>query len=164
MKTLYIVRHAKSSWDDAGLIDVERPLLEKGREKTRRVCEYLVEKKVSVDKIICSHALRAFETAKILAEALKYPASQVEVSEDVYMCDAYDMTELVMHLPDDIDSVMIVGHNPDMTDFANQFLDKEIIDLPTSGVVCIEFRTDSWVEIIDARKKTKFLITPKILS
>jgi phosphohistidine phosphatase len=164
MKTLYIVRHAKSSWDNPGLKDEERPLLESGRDKTRLVIHYLVEKLITVDKIISSHAVRAYETAKMFAESLQYPADQIEVNENLYMGNTDEMIEMLLKLQDDIASVMVVGHNPEMTDFANQFLKDEIDTLPTSGVVCVEFKTDYWVEILDAKKKTKFVIYPKLFT
>ncbi len=66
-------------------------------------------------------------------------------------------------MSDDLESLMMVGHNPTFTYFANKFLDKSIDNLPTSGVVCIEFETDKWEEVISAEKKTKFVISPKML-
>ena len=80
MKTLYIVRHAKSSWDQAGLADHQRPLLEKGKKRTKRIIDYLLENNIKADLIISSHAVRALETARIIGYALNYPVDEIRIS------------------------------------------------------------------------------------
>lgn len=163
MKTLYIVRHAKSSWDHPGLGDDQRPLLEKGRKRTKYVIDYFLKKKIKPDLIISSHAVRAFETARIFAIGLNYPEDNIIVSKGMYHGDLDNLYNYFFDLSDDLESLMMVGHNPTFTYFANKFLDKTIDNLPTSGVVCIEFETDKWEEVINAEKKTKFVISPKML-
>ncbi len=79
MKTLYIVRHAKSSWDHPGLGDDQRPLLEKGKKRTKYVVDYFLENNINPDLIISSHAVRAFETAKIIATSLDYPENKINL-------------------------------------------------------------------------------------
>ena len=163
MKTLYIVRHAKSSWDHPGLGDDQRPLLEKGKKRTKYVIDYFLNKKLKPDLIISSHAVRAFETAKIFAVGLNYPEDKIVVSKGMYHGNLDSLYNYFFDLDDNIESLMMVGHNPTFTYFANQFLDKSIDNLPTSGVVCIEFMTDKWDEIISAKKRTNFVISPKLL-
>lgn len=163
MKTLYIVRHAKSSWDSPGNADHERPLLEKGKKRTKRVIDYLLENKVQVDLIISSHAVRARSTANIIANALHYPENEIQISANVYHGDLDSLFNIFYDLSDNIHSLMLVGHNPTFTTFANNFLDKEIDWLPTSGIVCIEFDTDKWEQLPLADKKTKFVISPKLM-
>ena len=115
------------------------------------------------DLIISSHAVRAFETAKIIANAFNYPENKIVVSESLYFCELDNCYNLFFDLADDVDSLMIVGHNPVFTYFANEFLNKPIDNLPTSGVVCIEFKTNKWEEVVNAKHKTKFVISPKTL-
>ncbi|MCF8303462.1 MAG: histidine phosphatase family protein [Bacteroidales bacterium] len=161
MKTLYLVRHAKSSWKDPELSDLERPLLEKGLKRTKLVIDELLKKKVRVDLIVSSHAVRAFETAKILAKALDYPPEDIRIEKQIYHTDADSLFHQFYDLPEESKSMMLVGHNPTITNFANKFLTNKLDSLPTSGVVCIEFDTDEWEGIIDAKNKPIFVINPK---
>ena len=87
MKTLYIVRHAKSSWDHPGLEDHQRPLLEKGKKRTRYIIDYLLKNESKPGIIISSHAVRAHETAKIIANAFNYPENEIVISKNLYFCD-----------------------------------------------------------------------------
>ena len=163
MKTLYIVRHAKSAWDQAGLADSERPLLEKGKKRTKWIIDYLLEKNIKVDLIISSHAVRALETARIIGSALHYPVDEIQISTNIYHADIDSFFNLFYNLSDDVESFMIVGHNPTITTFANYFLDEKIEWLSTSGVVCVEFNTNKWDNVMDSEKTIKFVITPKLM-
>ncbi|NQT77762.1 MAG: histidine phosphatase family protein [Bacteroidetes bacterium] len=163
MKTLYIVRHAKSSWDFPGLLDEERPLLQKGIKRTLKVADFLLEKNIRVDLIISSHAVRAHETAKIIAGALGYPEEKILISIQVYHGSSNQLYDELFKLTDDIKSVMMFGHNPAFSSFANHFLKKKIDWLPTSGIVAINFETDQWTQIPLAKGKTDFVIFPKDL-
>ncbi|MCD4698617.1 MAG: histidine phosphatase family protein [Bacteroidales bacterium] len=163
MKTLYIARHAKSSWDYAGLEDYQRPLMEKGKKRTRYIVDYLQQHNVTIDLIMSSHAVRAFETAKIIAHAINYPEDKIIISKNIYHGYADSLNNYFYDLADDVNSLMFVGHNPTFTYFANQFLVKKLDNLPTSGIVCIEFDTDKWEDILISKRKTKFVISPKSL-
>lgn len=163
MKTLYIVRHAKSSWDHQGLADHERPILEKGKNRTKLVGDYLVENNLKIDLIISSHAVRARQTASIIADILDYPEDNIQISSAIYHGDIDSLFNQLFELPNDVTSVMLFGHNPTFTTFANYFLHKKIDWLPTSAIVCIEFDADKWENIMNAQKKAKFVITPRLL-
>ena len=163
MKTLYIMRHAKSSWDNPGLEDYQRPLLEKGKKRTRYVVDYLLEANTTLDLIISSHAVRAHETAKIIANALHYPVDKIVISRNIYFGYPDSYFDVFYDLSDEVESLMLVGHNPGFTTFANYFLDNRIDNLPTSGVVCIAFDMNSWESIHDSKRKTKFVISPRNL-
>ena len=162
MKTVYIVRHAKSSWKDTGLTDEQRPLLEKGKKRTKKIIDFLHEKKITVDCIISSHAVRALQTAKILAYALHYPDDRIRIDPHVYSSDGERLFDQFYDISEEYDSVMIIGHNPALTDFVNHFLDPRIDNLPTSGVVSISFHTDRWEEIPTSKFRVNFIIYPKI--
>ncbi len=164
MKTIYIVRHAKSSWDFTELPDDQRPLLEVGKKRTRKVINALVEKKTPTPQIIISsHAVRAFETAKLFARALDYPPEQIQVSRQVYYGDAEQLFDQFYGIDDSISAVMLVGHNPTLTQFVNMFSGNPLDSLPTSGIVCISFQTDKWTEISFAAAKKNFTIFPKTI-
>lgn len=163
MKTLYIVRHAKSSWKYPELPDDERPLLEKGKKRTRKVIDFLMEKNVKVDLIISSHATRALDTARIIGHALGYPEENIMISGQVYHANADQLYDQFFDLSDKINTLMIVGHNPTFTNFANHFLDKKIDWLPTSAVVSVSFDTSHWANIRQAKRRTNFIAVPREL-
>ncbi len=163
MKTLYIVRHAKSSWDYPELPDEKRPLLEKGKKRTKRIIDDLLRREVYVDLIISSPAVRAIETAKILGKALRHTGEEIQKDSMLYFVDAERLFNLFFDLPSGVDNLMIVGHNPTLTNFANHFLTKKVDSIPTSAVVCIDFETDKWEDIDRMNSKLRFFITPKML-
>ena len=163
MKTLYLVRHAKSSWDHPGLPDYERPLLDVGIKRTEKVIEYLIHQKTNPDLILCSHAIRAMETAALIARGLSYPEDKIQQHHVIYEGNEDDLFNLLYGLPNEINAAMIVGHNPVITSAANEFLSKPIDWMPTTGVVCVEFKTDKWENIFQGKTKTKFIISPKMI-
>jgi phosphohistidine phosphatase len=161
MKTLYLVRHAKSSWDDITIEDYERPLLNKGINRTLRVARFLISKRIIPDLIVSSHAVRAFETANILAEKLGYPKHEILIEGQLYFSGPEAIHNVVFGLPDDKKEVMLVGHNPDMTKLANEFLYDKIDYLPTTGVVSVSFETEKWEEVFLVPRVINFVISPK---
>lgn len=161
MKTLYLMRHAKSSWKHAELNDLERPLLEKGLKRTRLIIDFLKNNNVDIELIICSHATRSLETARIIAHAFNISNDSFRIEKAVYMADAESLTDQLYDLPSGVDNVMIVGHNPAITNLANNYLKEKIDYLPTSGVIAIAFSAGSWEEIPVAKFKVKFSAFPK---
>lgn len=162
-KTLLLVRHAKSSWQEPGLSDDERPLLKSGIQRTKRVIKYLKEAGVKPDLVIASHAVRALETAKLLTEKLHYPSHKILIERNIYYHDAEGLYELVLALPDNKQEVMMVGHNPAMTQFVNMFLEEKLDYLPTTGIVSVSFDVEEWSQIPLATKTVNFFVTPKML-
>lgn len=164
MKTLYLVRHAKSSWDTPGLADDQRTLLPKGIAKTKLVAGYLVREGVKIDLMISSHAVRAYETAKIMAACLDYPVKQILKDRKVYDGPYDRLLDLIYGTDNEVNSLMIFGHNPLITQLANLFLHPGIEDMPTSAIVCITFKTGKWEEIPASKSEMKFFIYPKMLN
>lgn len=160
MKTLYLMRHGKSSWEDLLIQDYERPLLAKGIRRTRRVATYMATHQIVPQLIIASHATRAHETAIIVAQTLEIPSGEIVVDENLYFSGQEAMYNIVFGLDDQLDKVMLVGHNPDMTSFANVFMTDKIDYLPTSALVGVQFQTDKWHEIVNASYHMEFFITP----
>ena len=163
MKTLYLVRHAKSSWDHPELSDFDRPLINTGIKKTKQIIKYLIEKSVSVDLIISSPAVRALETAKLIAGGLDYPLENIKQEPALYEAGIENYLDLIHKTSDKINSLMIFGHNLTITRVANIFLDKGIDILPTSGIVAITFKTEHWLEISKIQPEQKFVVFPKML-
>ncbi len=163
MKKLYLVRHAKSSWEFPGLSDIERPLIEKGIKRTKRIAKYFKENNVTTDLIISSPAARAMETAKFIANTLGYPEKNIQVERAIYFGESDRFFDIIYALPEQKKEIMIFGHNPVITQFANYFLEKKLDYLPTSGVVCINFKTGDWVSIPKCEWEIDFVIYPKML-
>jgi phosphohistidine phosphatase len=162
MKTLYIVRHGKSSWE-YNVPDDERPLLEKGIKRTKKIAAYLHAQGIKPDMMISSHAVRALETAKIIAAALDYPTDDIHISRQLYHAFTDNIYDELYQVSDMACNVMIFGHNPTFTAFANHFLEPKIDWLPTSGLVVVDFQIDSWTELSMAKHKPALIISPKDL-
>ena len=163
MKTICLVRHAKSSWDPPGIADDQRELLPKGIEKTKLVAGFLIKEGVKPGLMISSQAVRAFETAKILADCLDYPLKQILIDRRVYDGPYDRMLDMIYATPNEVDSLMIIGHNPLITQLANLFLHPGIDGMQTSAVVCVSFQTEKWEDIPVSRSEKKFYVFPKML-
>jgi len=164
MKELFILRHAKSSWDDPTLSDFERPLNERGRRDAPMMGEHLAEMGIKPDLIVASPAKRAKKTAKIVAGKLGYDTEKIRWEESIYEASPQALLYLVCALPDDAKRVMLVGHNPGFTMLANMLGDVAIDNIPTAGVVGIAFDAKSWDEACRMKGHTLFFEYPKKLS
>lgn len=162
MKTLYLARHAKSSWRNAELDDIDRPLKERGVRNAYAVGAYLQRGQHMPDLLISSPAARAFHTAIIYARQLDYPMHSVRISEVLYHGGFGGIIELLRSLDDSIEHVMVFGHNPTFTDLANELSDGYLENLPTAGVAQITFDTAQWADLTAERNgKLEQVITPK---
>lgn len=144
MKTLYLLRHAKSSWDYPDLKDHDRPLNKRGKRDATLMAKVLKKSGAGPDLIISSTAVRALEFARIIADEFGYKKKHIDLTRDLYMADEDQMLGVVRSLPDELDTVFMIGHNPDITYFANSLSNSSIDNIPTSGVVKIEFDTGKW--------------------
>ena len=163
MKTLYLVRHAKASWEEPGVSDADRPLIPKGIKKTKLVVDFLLKRGTSIDLMVSSPAVRAYETAKIIAAGLGYPVSKIKTDRKIY--DGYydRILDIIYSTSNESDSLMIFGHNPTITNLANLFLHPGIESMPTTCVVCLSFNIDKWEEIPSNEAIQEFIISPKML-
>lgn len=163
MKTLYLIRHAKSSWDHPGLKDFERPLLETGIKKTKKIIRFLNDKKITAGLIISSPAVRALETAKLIAKGTGYQVEDIQIEPSIYDAAIDDYLEVISSVPDEIGSLMIFGHNPAISYVANLFLRNKIEYMPTTGVVSLSFDSEHWTSITDTKPSKEALIFPNML-
>ncbi|HRY98232.1 MAG TPA: histidine phosphatase family protein [Bacteroidales bacterium] len=163
MKTVYLVRHAKASWEHPELPDRQRPLLPKGEARTRAIGEYLRKKKVKPELIISSDAVRARETALILAAELSYPAGALLFDPRLYDDPGYSFFDVLSARNNALNSVMLVGHNPGMTQLMFRYAGNSIDHLPTSGVVAVRFHTQRWEELPLAKHTLDFLVYPRLI-
>lgn len=142
MKTLLLMRHAKSSWGNPGLSDHERPLNKRGELACRLMGSFLNEQNLIPDKIICSTAVRAKKTVEGLIETLPF-ANDIDYTRNLYHADVDTMLEQLQALPDNIEIAMLVGHNPGMDEFLD-FICDEQDHMPTAAVAKIEFDISNW--------------------
>jgi len=156
MKTLFLVRHAKSSWDDTALPDKDRPLNDRGRRDAPKMGERLAKRDVKPDLILSSPAVRALSTAEIIAEKLDYRRKDIVVTERLYAAEMEDLLDVIRQLGDKIERVMLFGHNPELTELARRF-SSEIAHMPTCAVAEFTFDAKSWSKI-DTIKPAKVLL------
>jgi phosphohistidine phosphatase len=150
MKTLTLIRHAKSSWKNAHLLDIDRPLNKRGKRDSPMMGQRLAERGSSPDLIVSSPATRAMVTAETIAREIDYPVDDIVVNERIYMADVDDLLAVIWSLDDTLDHVMFFGHNPGLTDLVNTLSPYQTIDnIPTCGVIELDFETDTWASVAD---------------
>ncbi len=147
MKTLTLLRHAKSSWDHPELADIDRPLNKRGKRDAPIMGERLARAGISPELILTSPARRARKTASRVARALGYPADRIVVDPRIYAAAPAELMALIRGLDDRWSDVMLVGHNPTLTELANELTAADIDNVPTAGVVRIRFPVPSWSDI-----------------
>src|SRR6266540_2139931 len=150
MKTLFLIRHAKSSWDDTALPDKDRPLGDRGRRDAPKMGKRLAERDVNPDLILSSPAMRALTTAQIIAKKLDYKLKDIVVDDRLYASAADDLLDVIHELGNKLERVMLVGHNPELTELAKR-LSSKIASMPTCAVAEFTFDAKSWSDIGKAK-------------
>ncbi|MGI9541890.1 MAG: SixA phosphatase family protein [Cyclobacteriaceae bacterium] len=163
MKTLYLVRHAKSSWDFPHLSDFNRPLNKRGKKNAPEMGKRMAMKNISPDLLLASPAKRAFSTAKSVAKELNYAVEMIQTDESIYHAGVGDLLFAIQKVSDQYQSLMLFGHNPGFTDLANDLTGELIANVPTAGVVAIEFQADQWSAVNLGQGKMLFFDYPKRL-
>lgn len=147
MKKLFIIRHAKSSWDFPDLDDFDRPLNNRGKKNAPEMGKRLNKKGVKIDLIIASPAKRAFITAKKIAAEISFPIEKIVKEPLFYHGSLSNMLGVIQHVDNDSKSLMIFGHNPGLTELSNLLSNSDIYNIPTCGITEIDFDVSSWGEI-----------------
>lgn len=147
MKTLYLMRHAKSSWKDLDLVDHQRPLNKRGKKDAPEMGRRLKARDVQLDIIVSSDARRAVDTAAAVANVFGLPPKMIRQTTDFYSASANEILDAVHHFKDKWKRVMIIGHNPGFTELAHRFYPHPIANIPTAGVVELRFKVPSWRHI-----------------
>lgn len=147
MKTLYLLRHAKSSWSFDELSDSERPLNDRGRDDAPTMGRALAKRRICPDVLVSSPAVRAMSTAVLVAREMKYPHDKIVVEPGIYAAEVDDLLVIIRNLPNSADSALLVGHNPTITDTANKLSPSTLNEMPTAAVVCLRFECGQWAEV-----------------
>ncbi len=156
MKTLTLVRHAKSSWKDATLRDIQRPLNKRGRRDAPEMGRRIKEHGIRPSLIVSSPAVRAWTTAKIIATEIAYPLEFLQRESGLYLASVDEILDVIAGQDEGFNSLMVVGHNPGMTDIVNFLHPQLTSNLPTAGVVSLEFDQEDWQ--LYERPKLKLLV------
>lgn len=147
MKTLTLLRHAKSSWDDPTLGDFDRPLNPRGRRDAPEMGRRLKARGDAPDLIISSPAKRALATARMVAREIGIPEDRIVEEPALYHADARRIMSIVRSLESMAGHLMLVGHNPGFNDFANSLAETKIDNLPTAAIFQVEFDIDDWSKV-----------------
>ncbi|MBL0234137.1 MAG: histidine phosphatase family protein [Chitinophagaceae bacterium] len=161
MKSLLLVRHAKSDWADASLGDFDRPLNERGKKDAPKMAERLLAKKVKIDAFVASPAKRAAKTATIIAEEFGRKKDKIIFKEELYLASATVFRRIVSELNDKFETVAIFSHNEGITDYANMLTNVRVDNIPTCGIYAVRSDIKSWSEFEEAEKEFWFFDFPK---
>lgn len=162
MKTLYIVRHAKTEVQQQGQLDFNRALAPRAITDIATLHTLLKNHKISLDAIVCSPALRAISTAKLLATKLDFEIAKIEQNSLIYNASLPTLLSVIWKLDDRNNHVFLVGHNPGLTLLSNFLSLPPIVHIPTSGIVCIEFNVKKWALVGAEKGNQRFFIYPKL--
>jgi phosphohistidine phosphatase len=160
MKTLFLIRHAKSSWGDTALPDEDRPLNDRGRRDAPKMGERLAKRDVKPDLILSSPAMRALKTAEIIAKKLDYRRKDIVVDDRLYAVGADDLLDVIHKLGDKLERVMLFSHNPELTELTHR-LSSKITHMPTCAVAEFTFDAKSWSKIGKVKPAKVTLDYPK---
>lgn len=161
MKTLLLVRHAKSSWAIEGQEDFDRPLNDRGKKDAPVMARRVQEKVNWIDLFVSSPAKRAIKTAKLFAEVFNADKDEILLIDALYLASAATMYQSVAGLPDKANAAALFAHNPGITDFANMLTNVRIDDMPTCSVFAVSADTTTWKDFVSAPKKFLFFDYPK---
>jgi len=160
MKTLILVRHAKSSWSEPGLSDFDRPLNERGKKDAPEMAQRLKEK-IKVDHFVSSPAKRAKRTARFFAEEFGMDKDSIQLVEDLYMATQEGFLKTISAIDDQYDAVALFSHNPGISEFASSLTNVKVDDMPTCAMFALAAETVSWQNFEQAAKKFLFFDYPK---
>jgi phosphohistidine phosphatase len=169
MKVLHLLRHGKSSWDDPELPDHDRPLASRGRRSAERMSEHLRSEGVAPDLVLCSSALRARQTLDGLATAFG-DETAMKIDRELYGIDSDGLLHLLRRVSDQVDSVMVIGHNPTLQelalDLATESGERERLEVkfPTGALATLAVRAGSWSALAHGGADLLAFVAPRDLS
>lgn len=162
MKTLLLLRHAKSSWKEPGLSDFERPLNGRGLKAAPVIGRFLRRKNLQPDLIVSSPARRASQTARLITEAMKLDA-EPRFDEHIYEASVHDLLRVISEIEDTANAVLVVGHNPGLEELL-EFLTGEARQMPTASLAHIILNIDKWSEARRRTGRIEWFVKPKELA
>tara|TARA_B100000941_G_scaffold283901_1_gene253973 strand:- start:1061 stop:1549 length:489 start_codon:yes stop_codon:yes gene_type:complete len=161
MKRLILIRHSKSSWKDFSLTDFNRPLNGRGKSDGPLMAFYLSNRITMVDYLHSSSSVRTFETSKYFINQIKF--GKIQYDDSLYHSSSSSLLNIIMNYSDDYQSVMVIAHNPGLTNLINNITNISLDNLPTTGLVEIEFKINHWSNISSENSNVIDLKFPKQL-
>jgi phosphohistidine phosphatase len=149
-KRLTLLRHAKSSWNNPGLDDRDRPLNTRGEQDAPMMGQRLLKKHLRPSLILTSPAKRARQTAKIIAREIGYPIEFLQTERELYLAQPETMLDVIAQQDNAFNDIVLCGHNPGITELSNRLSGASIDNVPTCGMVFLEADIASWDEIHNA--------------
>ena len=162
MKRIYLIRHGKAE-DGFDKPDFERELHPKGRKKTEKVARFLLKKNIHPQLIVASMAIRTIETAEVIRDVLQLPKMIIQEEKDLYLAASNSILNTIYSLDDQINEVLLVGHNPGISSLSTYLSNQDIDWMSTSSLVAIEIKAEKWNEIDHAKRKMLFYVKPSDL-
>jgi len=160
VRTLYLIRHAKSAWSEPNISDFERSVSKKGKKDINTIGSYLSLVGIKPQLILSSCALRAQETSDLLSKKINFTGERHYLRE-LYLTSVEVIKEIISIQDDTIDSIFLIGHNPQLHELANSMIGEHISKFPSLGIIAIEFEMDSWSDLDNNEGKIDFFIFPK---
>lgn len=161
MKSLLLIRHAKSSWADFSITDFDRPLNDRGKKDAPAMAKRLLDKDITIDAFIASPAKRARKTAELFVKEYKEKKKSIIFFDELYMATPSVFSDVIRKTDDRFKTIAVFSHNEGITDFANSLTDTRIDDIPTCGIVAIKIKTRHWNDFPEAEKEFWFFDSPK---
>ncbi|MFI5154651.1 MAG: SixA phosphatase family protein [Chitinophagales bacterium] len=160
-KTIFLVRHAKSSWENVGMPDFDRPLNERGRKDAPEMARRLIKRSYGIDFFLSSPAKRAKKTAELFMKEFGANEKKILFLPSLYHATPRDFEEAIASLDNRFDRVAIFSHNPGISEFATSLTDVHIDDMPTCGIFGLSVASDAWKKFNHAEKNFLFFDYPK---
>ncbi len=160
MKTIYFIRHAKAGWSIPDSSDFERSISKKGKRDINTMGSYLALRGVKPELILSSCALRAQQTTDLLAEKIAFEGEKYYLHE-LYLTSVEAIKEIISIQDDLLNTMFIVGHNPQLHELANSLMDEHISKFPSLGIIAINFDIDTWSDLENVKGEIDFFIFPK---
>jgi phosphohistidine phosphatase len=161
MKTLIIVRHAKSDWNHLQQKDFDRDLNERGMRDAPMMGKRLLNRHIQVNLLVSSTAKRAAKTAKLIANELRYASTEIQWEDSLYHAPPSMIQAAIFGVSNHINTLMIVCHNPGITDFVNLLTNNLIENMPTCGMCALQFPIEKWEDLPIAKAQLLFYDFPK---
>jgi phosphohistidine phosphatase len=161
LKSLLLIRHAKSDWADPSLKDFDRPLNDRGKRDAPVMAHRLLDKKVQIDAFISSPAKRAKKTAELFASQYKQDKKDLILFDKLYLADTEAFYDVISQTDDDYSTIAVFSHNEGITNFANQLSDVRVDDMPTCSIFAVKMELKKWKDFREAEKEFWFFDYPK---
>ncbi len=161
MKTLYLVRHAKSSWDSPNLTDFERPLNDRGRKAAPLMAKYIFDKGILPQRFVSSEAVRAISTARLFADKMQYAQKDIDQDSRIYNSTSPELLKVIQSLDDNYNSIALFGHDTSITVTTEELSNQRFLHFPTCGVAGIQLNVNSWADVKEGCGQLLFFYFPK---